>query len=55
MAHQLSYMTEIYQLLSTNYFGGRKVSSTDHAGHFLLERIQEAWNIKKNCILVAFR
>lgn len=42
MAHRLSY-----QLLPTTHFGGRKVSSTEHAGHHLLERIQETWNTKK--------
>ena len=46
MAHRLSYMTEVHQLLPTTHFGGRKVSSTEHAGHHLLERIQKAWNTK---------
>lgn len=47
MAHRLSYMTEVHHFLLTTHFGGQKVSSTEHVGHHLLERIQKAWNTKK--------
>lgn len=40
-------MTEIHQLLPNTHFGSRKLLSTEHAGDYLLERIQEAWNNKK--------
>lgn len=47
IANRLSYMREIHQLVPTNYFSGRKLSSTEHVGHHLLERFQEALNTQK--------
>jgi hypothetical protein len=43
VACRLSYMVEIYSLLSPTHLGGRRGISTDHAIQILLDRIHRAW------------
>lgn len=43
IANRLTYMADTYQLLPSRHTGGRKLASTEHAMHFLLQRIHQAW------------
>lgn len=44
MANRLAYLADMYQLLPSRHTGGRKLTSTEHAMHFLLQRIYQAWS-----------
>jgi hypothetical protein len=44
IARRLSYLVERYHILPKIYIGGRKLRSTEHALHTVVERIYEAWN-----------
>jgi hypothetical protein len=43
VANRLTYLADVYHLLPSRHTGGRKLTSTDHAMHLLLQRIHEAW------------
>ncbi|QKX57721.1 uncharacterized protein TRUGW13939_04840 [Talaromyces rugulosus] len=43
IANRLTYLADTYHLLPIRHTGGRKLASTDHAIHLLLQRIHEAW------------
>lgn len=43
IANRLTYLADTYQLLPSRHTGGRKLASTDHAIHLLLQRIHKAW------------
>jgi ribonuclease HI len=43
IANRLTYLVDTYQLLPKRHTGGRKLASTDHAIHLLLQRIHRAW------------
>lgn len=43
VANRLTYLADTYHLLPSRHTGGRKLASTDHAIHLLLQRIHEAW------------
>jgi ribonuclease HI len=43
MADRLTYLADTYGLLPRRHTGGRKLASTEHAMHFLLQRIHQAW------------
>jgi ribonuclease HI len=43
IANRLTYLADTYHLLPSRHTGGRKLASTDHAIHLLLQRIHEAW------------
>lgn len=43
VAHRLTYLADAHHLLPDRHTGGRKLASTDHAIHFLLQRIHRAW------------
>ena len=43
IANRLAYLADTYHLLPSRHTGGRKLASTDHAIHLLLQRIHEAW------------
>ncbi|OAQ57795.2 reverse transcriptase [Pochonia chlamydosporia 170] len=47
MANRLAYLADVYQLLPSRHTGGRKLASTEHAIHFLLQRIYQAWSENK--------
>ncbi|KAI6789402.1 hypothetical protein KC331_g213 [Hortaea werneckii] len=44
MARRLSYLVETYHVLPNTHIGGRKLRSTEHALHMIIERIYKAWN-----------
>ncbi|KAJ6439009.1 reverse transcriptase [Purpureocillium lavendulum] len=44
VATRLSYIAETYQLLPATHMGGRKLRSTEHALHYIIDRIYDAWN-----------
>lgn len=44
IATRLSYIAETYQLLPATHMGGRKLRSTEHALHYIIDRIYDAWN-----------
>ena len=44
IAHRLTYLADAYHLLPSRHTGGRKLASTDHAIHLLLQRIHKAWD-----------
>lgn len=43
VAARLTYLADTYHLLPSRHTGGRKLASTDHALHLLLQRIHRAW------------
>lgn len=43
IANRLTYLADKYGLLPSRHTGGRKLASTEHAMHFLLQRIHQAW------------
>ena len=51
MARRLSYLAEAYHLLPRTQMGARKATSTEHAIHYILERIYAAW--KKGKVITA--
>ena len=44
IATRLSYVAETYTLLPSTHMGGRKLRSTEHALHHIIDRIYAAWN-----------
>jgi len=44
---RLMYLADKYDLLPETHIGGRKMMSTEHAVHLILERIHTAWKQKK--------
>ncbi|KAM0742770.1 hypothetical protein ACQRIT_002947 [Beauveria bassiana] len=44
MANRLAYLADTFQLLPRRHTGGRKLTSTEHAMHMLLQRIYQAWS-----------
>lgn len=42
IAERLAYLADTYQLLPKRHTGGRRLASTDHAIHLLLQRIHQA-------------
>ena len=44
MAGRLAYLADTHGLLPSRHTGGRKLASTEHAMHFLLQRIHRAWS-----------
>jgi exonuclease III len=47
MAEALTYVTEQFQLLPANHFGGRPRQSTSEALHYLTSSIKNAWRQKR--------
>lgn len=43
-ANRLAYLADVHQLLPSRHTGGRRLASTEHAIHFLLQRIHQAWS-----------
>jgi ribonuclease HI len=43
MANRLAYLADTHGLLPSRHTGGRRLASTEHAMHFLLQRIHRAW------------
>ncbi|KAM3547578.1 hypothetical protein ARSEF4850_009934 [Beauveria asiatica] len=43
IASRLAYLADTFQLLPRRHTGGRKLTSTEHAMHMLLQRIHQAW------------
>ena len=43
VAGRVAYLADTHQLLPSRHTGGRKLTSTDHAIHLLLQRIHRAW------------
>jgi ribonuclease HI len=52
VASRLTYLADTYQLLPKQHTGGRKLASTDHAIHLLLQRIYRAWSEGKMASLL---
>ncbi|KAJ6114107.1 hypothetical protein N7512_007552 [Penicillium capsulatum] len=44
VANRLSYLADVCHLLPSRHTGGRKLTSTEHAMHLLLQRIHQAWS-----------
>lgn len=44
LASRISYCVEAYNLLPESHIRGRKSRSTEHAIHYILETIHEAWD-----------
>jgi ribonuclease HI len=44
IAKQIAYLVDTHGLLPHRHTGGRKLASTEHAIHFLLQRIHQAWD-----------
>ena len=51
IARRLSYLIETYQILPRLHLGGRKLRSTEHALHTVVERVYEAWNTGQGQVL----
>jgi ribonuclease HI len=52
IANRLTYLADIHHLLPARHAGGRKLASTDHALHLLLQRIHQAWGDGKAASLL---
>jgi ribonuclease HI len=52
VANRLTYLADTFQLLPKEHIGGRKLASTDHAIHLLLQRIYHAWSEGKMASLL---
>ena len=52
MANRLAYLADVHHLLPSRHTGGRKLASTEHAMHFLLQRIHQAWSEGKVATLL---
>lgn len=52
IATRLSFATETHNLLPRSHFGGRRGTSSEHALHFIMERIHSAWAAKKVATLL---
>lgn len=44
VARRLSYLVEVHNVLPNTHIGGRKLRSTEHALHLVIEKIYKAWN-----------
>jgi len=44
IANRLAYLADVHHLLPSRHTGGRKLASTEHAMHFLIQRIYQAWS-----------
>ncbi|KAG6979043.1 RNA-directed DNA polymerase from mobile element jockey [Fusarium oxysporum f. sp. conglutinans] len=44
IAKRLSYLAETHNLLPDTHMGGRKLRSTEHALHLIIDKIYAAWN-----------
>jgi hypothetical protein len=44
LARRLSYLVEAHHVLPNTHIGGRKLRSTEHALHLIIEKIYKAWN-----------
>lgn len=44
IANRLAYLADTFHLLPRRHTGGRKLASTEHAIHILLQRIHQAWS-----------
>ena len=44
VANRLAYLADVHGLLPSRHTGGRKLASTEHAMHFLLQQIHQAWS-----------
>lgn len=44
VANRIAYVADTHGLLPSRHTGGRKLASTEHAMHFLLQRIHQAWS-----------
>ena len=44
IANRLAYLADVHRLLPSRHTGGRKLTSTEHAMHFLLQCIHKAWS-----------
>jgi hypothetical protein len=44
IANRLAYIADSHQLLPSRHTGGRKLASTEHTIHLLLQRIHHAWS-----------
>lgn len=44
IARRLSYLVEAHNVLPNTHIGGRKLRSTEHALHLIIERIYKSWN-----------
>ena len=44
IANRLAYLADTHGLLPSRHTGGRKLASTEHAMHFLVQRIHQAWS-----------
>jgi exonuclease III len=45
LARRLSYLVEAHNVLPNTHIGGRKLRSTEHALHLIIEKIYKAWNV----------
>ncbi|EPS26195.1 hypothetical protein PDE_01131 [Penicillium oxalicum 114-2] len=52
IANRLSYLADVHHLLPSRHTGGRKLTSTEHAMHLLLQRIHQAWSEGKVATLL---
>jgi hypothetical protein len=52
IANRLAYLADVYQLLPRRHTGGRKLASTEHVIHVLLQRIYKAWSEDKVATLL---
>ena len=48
LAKKISALTELHGLLPKTHFGGRRGTSTEHAIHYLLEKIYKGWHQGKD-------
>jgi hypothetical protein len=44
LTRRLSYLVEAHHVLPNAHIGGRKLRSTEHALHLIIEKIYKAWN-----------
>ncbi|KAJ3552838.1 hypothetical protein NPX13_g11022 [Xylaria arbuscula] len=51
IAQRLGYLAEAHQLLPRTHIGGRRLKSTEHALHIIVEKIYEAWNEGKGKVV----
>lgn len=44
IAQRIAYLAETYSLLPDTHMGGRKLRSSEHGIHYIIERVYMAWN-----------
>ena len=47
LAKMIGYLAETYGLLPKTHMGARRAVSTEHALHYIIERVISAWNKSK--------